>query len=315
MISVSGIISAEQMYEAAYQTTKRAAIAVPKDGRAAYTRAFQTEGKPLAKHVLGKILENYDLAIQEGRPMCADTGLPRFYVKVGNEARLAGGFVALERALRQAVADVTQDIQLRANRVHPLTRKNPGNNVGVLAPNVDYSFEPGGAWIDITSVQKGGLFGTDYRMLFPGDGIDGVKRFVLDNLTQFARRGLSCPPVTIGIGIGGTKDQTMTLSKEASCLRVNGDRHPDPTVAKLEGEILELSNKTGFGVMGLGGDVTALDVHVEIAYTHTGGLPVAISQFCHAYRRCTARVDAQGNIEYRDDPQWFTEYHRREGIQ
>ena len=304
-------IPREVLYRAAYEATRRAAIAVPKDGLEAYLRAFYRESKPLAKYVLNQILENYKVAVAEGRPMCADTGLPRFYVKVGNECRLEGGFVALEAALRRAVADVTQDIQLRANRVHPLTRQNPGNNVGVFAPNVDYSFEPNAPWIDITSVQKGGLFGTDYRMLFPGDGVDGVKRFVLDNLAEFARRGLSCPPVTIGIGLGGTKDQAVTLSKEAACLRVNGDRHPDPAVAKLEEEVLELANRTGFGVMGVGGDVTAIDVHIEIAYTHTGGLPVAISQFCHAYRRCTARVWPDGTIEYRDDPQWFTPYYRR----
>ncbi|GBD11555.1 L(+)-tartrate dehydratase subunit alpha [bacterium HR23] len=310
----TGLITQQAMYQAAYEVNRRAAIAVPKDGLLAYQKALERESKPLARFILAQICLNYQLAVAEGRPMCGDTGLPRYYVKIGNEARLEGGFVALERALRQAVADVTRDIQLRANRVHPLTRKNPGNNVGVFAPNVDYSFEPDADWVDITAVHKGGLFGTDYRMLFPGDGIEGIKRFFLDNLAEFARRGLSCPPVTIGIGIGGTKDQAVRLSKEAACLRVQGDRHPDPVVARLEEELTELGNRTGFGVMGVGGDVTVLDVHIEIAYTHTGGTPVGISQFCHAYRRATARIYPDGRIEYRDDPQWFTPYYRREGI-
>jgi len=152
-------------------------------------------------------------------------------------------------------------------------------------------------------------------MLFPADGVDGIKRFLLDNLAEFARRGLSCPPVIIGVGLGGTKDQCVRLSKEAACLRPVGDRHPDPVVAPLEEELTELANQTGFGVMGVGGDTTALDVHVEIAYTHTGGLPVAISEFCMAYRRATARIHADGSVVFRDDPQWFTPYYRRSGIE
>jgi L(+)-tartrate dehydratase alpha subunit len=315
MTTNTGAIPQELIYRAAFEVNRRAAIVLPQDGLEAFERARDCETRPIARYVLAQIVENARVAVQDGRPMCGDTGLPRYYVKVGNDARIEGGFVALERSLRRAVADVTQAIQLRANRVHPLSRHNPGNNVGVFAPNVDYSFEPGAEWLELTAVHKGGLFGTDYRMLFPGDGIDGVKRFLLDNMAEFARRGLSCTPVIVGIGIGGTKDQCMTLSKEACCLRPVGDRHPDPEVARLEQELIGLANGTGFGVMGLGGDITVLDVHIEIAYTHTGGLPVAISQQCHAIRRATARIYPDGHIEYRDDPRWFTPYHRRVGIE
>ncbi|MBI4505212.1 MAG: fumarate hydratase [Chloroflexi bacterium] len=308
-------IPQELIYRAAYEANRLAATTVPRDGLVAFQRAAQRESKPLARFVLRKIVDNANLAVAENRPMCADTGLPRYYVKVGNEAAIEGGFVALERTLRQAVADLTHDIQLRANRVHPLTRHNPGNNVGIFAPNVDYSFEPDGDWIDIIVVHKGGLFGTDYRMLFPADGVTGIKRFLLDNLAEFARRGLSCPPVIIGVGLGGTKDQCVRLSKEAACLRSIGDRHPDPLVADLEVELNDLANRTGFGVMGVGGDTTSYDVHIEIAYAHTGGLPTAVSQLCHAYRRAVGRVHPDGRVEYRDDPQWFTPYYRRVGIE
>ena len=316
MSTTSTAISRELIYQVGYETNKRAAIVVPQDGLTAFGEAFERESKPLAHFILGQILENAKLAVVDSRPMCGDTGLPRYYVKMGNEARIDGGVVALERALRQAVADVTQDIQLRSNRVHPLTRQNPGNNVGMFAPNIDYSFEPDGDWIDIIAIHKGGLFGTDYRMLFPADGIDGIKRFLLDNMAEFARRGLSCPPVVVGVGLGGTKDQAVSLSKEAACLRLIGDRHPEPEVAELEEELRLLANQTGFGVMGVGGDTTALDVHVEIAYTHTGGLPIAISQFCTAYRRSVAReCFPSGEVEFREDPNWFTPYYRREGIE
>ncbi len=315
MVTTAKGISREILYSTAYEANRRAAIALPSDGVAAFEDARNRETKPMAQFILGKLLENARLAVVENRPMCGDTGLPRYYVKIGNEAQIEGGVVSLERAFRKAVADVTHDIQLRANRVHPLTRQNPGNNVGMFAPNIDYSFEPDADWLDVTVIHKGGLFGTDYRMLFPADGTDGIKRFLLDNIAASARRGLSCPPVVIGVGIGGTKDQAVTLSKEASCLRKIGDRHPDPVVAELEEELKELANRTGFGVMGVGGDTTALAVHVEIAYAHTGGLPLAISQFCLAYRRATARIHADGGVEFRDDPQWFTPYHRRVGIE
>jgi L(+)-tartrate dehydratase alpha subunit len=307
-------ISQELVYQVAYEANKRAAIVVPQDGLVAFGQAWQRESKPLARVILGRLIENAKVAVADARPMCGDTGLPRYYVKAGNEAVIEGGFVALERSLRRAVADITQDIQLRANRVHPLTRRNPGNNVGVYAPNVDYSFEPDSDWIDLIAVHKGGLFGTDYRMLFPADGQDGIKRFLLDNMAEFARRGLSCPPVVVGVGLGGTKDQAVRLSKEAACLRLIGERHPDPTVASLEEELRELADRTGFGVMGVGGDTTALDVHIEIAYTHTGGVPVAISQFCTAYRRAVGRIYRDGTVEFRENPRWFTEYYRREGI-
>jgi L(+)-tartrate dehydratase alpha subunit len=300
--------------EVAFELNRRAAVAVPIDAKQAHRQAAERETNPLARYVLEKLVHNADLALLEQRPVCGDTGLPRYYVKIGNGAYIAGGLAVLERSLRGAVARATHDVRLRSNRVHPLTRRNPGNNVGVFAPNIDYRVEPEGAWIDITAVHKGGLFGSDYRMLFPGDGVDGIKRFVLDTIASFHRRGLACPPAIVGVGIGGTKDQCFTLSKEACQLRVVGDRHPDPVVAALEDELLELCNRTNMGVMGLKSDTPVAEVHCEIAYTHTGGTPVAVSELCTAVRRATARVYNDGRVEYRDDPDWFTPYMRREGL-
>jgi L(+)-tartrate dehydratase alpha subunit len=307
-------ISNAQLEDLAYELNRRAAIAVPLDAMQAFQDAAARETQPLAKYVLDSVVQNAELAVVDQRPMCGDTGLLRFYIKAGNEARLQDGFVGLEHALRSATARATQDVKLRSNRVHPLTRKNPGNNVGVFAPNVDYQFVPDADWIEITAVHKGGLFGSDYRMLFPGDGVGGIKRFFVDTIAAFHRRGLSCPPVIVGVGIGGTKDQSFSLSKQAACLRLVGDRHPDPTVAALEEEMLELGNRTMLGVMGLKSDTPVLDVHCEIAYTHTGGTPVAISELCLAVRRATARLYDDGRVEFRLDPQWFDAYTRRVGI-
>lgn len=293
----------------------RAAIDIPPDFQAGVRRARDRERSRLPRFVLTEMLENWELATRERRPMCADTGLPRFYARVGNEAVIEGGFVALERALRRATAEATQTIPLRPNRVHPLTRVDRNNNVGIHAPEVTYAFEPEWDWIDLTTVHKGGLFGTDYRMLFPADGAGGIKRFFVDTLVQFGRRGLACQPAIIGIGLGGSKDTCMRLGKEAACLRVVGSRNPEPAVAALEEELTDLGNWIGIGAMGFTGTSLVVATHIEVAYTHTGGMPIAMHAFCLSSRRATARIHPDGRVEHRTDPQWFTDYYRREGIE
>jgi L(+)-tartrate dehydratase alpha subunit len=308
------VIRSETIYATAHELNRRAACEIPADVRQAIERMQREEANPLPRFVLEKIGENYAKARSEGRPMCSDTGLPRFYAKIGNEAVLEGGPVMLERMVRKATADATSDIPLRPNRVHPLTRKDYNNNVGAHAPTVDYSFEPNASWLELTATHKGGLFGSDYRMLFPADGLAGIRRFYLDTIAEFFRRGMSCPPVTFGIGIGGTKDVCVRLAKEAACLRIVGDRHPDPAIAALERELVDLGNASGFAPMGLHGTRSVLDVHVEVAFAHTGGMPVSIQQFCLAQRRMTARIHDDNSVEYREDPQWFTAYYRRETV-
>src|SRR2546426_672204 len=199
-------ISIKLIEDTARELMARAAIDIPADYREGVRRARDREQNRIARFVLTEMDRNWDIATEERRPMCADTGLPRYYVRAGNEALVEGGFVALERALRRATADATASIPLRPNRVHPLTRADHDNNVGVHAPEVTYAFEPGGDWIDITTVHKGGLFGSDYRMLFPADGIAGIKRFFIDTLVQFGKRGLACQPAIVGVGIGGAQD-------------------------------------------------------------------------------------------------------------
>lgn len=308
------MINAGTVLEAARELNVKAAIEIPKDVQKKVEQLAAGETNQHSRYVLGKILENYDAATKDRRPMCADTGLPRYYAKIGNNAVIEGGMVGLEKALRQATADTTASIPLRPNRVHPFSRKDYNNNVGLHAPSVDYSFEPDADWMDITVVHKGGLFGGDYRMLFPADGIPGLKRFFLDTLAEFLRRGMSCQPAVIGIGAGGTKDVCVRLSKEAACLRIVGDRNPDPEIAELEEELIELGNAAGFGPMGFPGNSAVLDIHIEAAYAHTGGMPVGIQQFCYAQRRKTVRFFPDNSVEYREDPRWFTPYYRRDTI-
>jgi len=308
------MIPIETIEKAAYEIMVRAGIEIPSDYEAGIRAMAQGEEGDLSRFVLEAMLENWDAARQDRRPMCADTGLPRYYIKAGNEALLAGGFVALEGALRRATATATQEIPLRPNRVHPLTRKEHNNNVGINAPEIEYSFEPDADWVDITTVHKGGLFGTDYRMLFPGDGIDGIKRFFLDVMIAFGKRGLACQPAIVGIGLGGSKDTCMVLGKQAACLRVVGDANPDPDIAALEAELKEMGNKIGMGAMGFVGTSMVVDCHIEVGHTHTGGMPMSVHSFCLSSRRATARVHADGRIEHRTDPDWFTPYHRRDSV-
>jgi len=309
------MISYHCMQRAALKVMGNAAIDIPEDYRQSIAGMANQEDSELSCFVLKTMLDNYSAASADRRPMCADTGLPRYYVKVGNEARLEGGFVALEKALRSATAQATHDIPLRPNRVHPLWRTDLNNNVGMNAPEIDWSFEPNADWLEITTVHKGGLFGTDYRMLFPGDGIDGIKRFLLDTLISFGKRGLACQPAIVGIGLGGSKDSCMVLGKQAACLRIVGDRHPDPKIAELELELMELGNSIGMGPMGFVGRSMVADLHIEAGYTHTGGMPMSVHTFCLSSRRATVRIDADGNRAYRSNPKWFSPYSRRETIE
>ena len=309
------MISAATIEETACQLMAKAGIEIPEDYLAGIKGMAAREEGDLSAFVLQAMLENWEAAKEDRRPMCADTGLPRYFVKAGNEARLEGGFVALERALRAATARATHEVPLRPNRVHPLWRTEHNNNVGINAPEIDYSFEPDADWIDITTVHKGGLFGTDYRMLFPGDGIDGIKRFFLDVMIAFGKRGLACQPAIVGVGLGGSKDVTMTLGKQAACLRVVGDRNPDPKIAELELELQELGNSIGMGAMGFVGSSMVVDCHIEVGHTHTGGMPISVHTFCLSSRRATARIHASGEVEFRTDPQWFTPYMRRDTVE
>lgn len=314
--TAKGPITEDQIERAAYEAHRLAATTLAKDVRAAFDTIHARETEDLTKQVMGAIIDNYKVAEADQRPICADVGVSRIYAVVGNEASVAGGFVAFERAIRKATVAVTRNLALRSNRCHPLNRQNPGNNVGLFAPNIEYRFEPDCDWIEIIAVHKGGAFGSDFRMLVDGDGRDSVKKGLLDAIAEFGRRGLTCPPVLIGVGIGGNKDQAFSIAKQAAQLRPVGDRHPDPEVAQLEDELLDLANSLGLGAMGyVGTGGYATDVHVEIAYTHSALTPLGIHQLCQAARRGVVRAHADGTIEACDVPSWFTPYSRRLGVQ
>src|SRR5258705_5908712 len=221
-------IPAKLIEDTARELTARAAIDIPVDYREGVRLARDREQNRLARFVLDQMLGNWEIATADRRPMCADTGLPRYYVRLGNEAVVEGGLVALERAPRKAAAEATQAIPLRPNRVHPLTREDRNDNVGLHAPEVTFAVEPHADWIDVTTVHKGGLFGSDYRMLFPGDGVAGIKRFFVDTLIESGKRGLACHPAIVGVGIGGAQQTRVRPREGTADPRMVPNPHPDP---------------------------------------------------------------------------------------
>ena len=175
-------------------------------------------------------------------------------------------------------------------------RTDHDNNVGINAREIEYSFHSYADWVDLTTVHKGGLFGSDYRMLFPGDGIEGVKRFYIDTIVAFGKRGLAYQPAIVGVGLGGTKDACMVLGKQAACLRTVGSKNSDPKTAALEDQLRDLGDSTGIGAMGFMGRSTIVDCHIEVGYCHTGGMPMSVHMFCLSSRRAVARVFADGRV-------------------
>ena len=255
----------------------KAAIEIPQDYLDGLKATAAVEDGDLSSFVLQAMLENYEAAKEDRRAMCGDTGCPRWYVKMGNDASgRRRTSIALEAALRRATAAATNGVPLRPNRVHPLWRTDHDNNVGIGAPEIEYGFEPAAPgedradWIDLITVHKGGLFGTDYRMLFPSDGIEGIKRFYLDSLVAFGKRGLACQPAIIGIGLGGSKDTCMVLGKRAACLRVGRLRRTATRGSpQLEAEFKELGNSIGMGAMGFVGKSMVVDCHMSRSATAT----------------------------------------------
>jgi len=285
------LISKDIIKSTVKELLRLASIELPIDVKKALMDAYEREVENVPKMLLKAILDNIELAEKTGTPMCQDTGVHIVYVKLG-DVEVEG----LEDAIKEGVAEATATIPLRPNVVHPLTRKNPGTNVGLNMPYI-YIDKVKDGFLEITVMPKGA--GAEnmsaLAMLTPAAGLKGVKEFILQTVVKAG--GQPCPPGILGVGIGGTADVAMKLAKEA-LLRPLGSRNPNPEVAKLEEELLEALNGLGIGPMGLGGKTTLLGVNIEVAYTHTASLPVAVNYQCWAARRATARIYPDGRVEY-----------------
>jgi len=250
------------------------------------TEALANEPSPAGRSALGDIVENRRIAASQSLPMCQDTGMALIFVELGQEVRLVGG--CLESAIAEGVRRGYADGYLRKSVVaEPLfDRRNTGDNT---PPIVHFRLVPGDA-LRLTVAAKG--FGAEnkswVRMLTPAQGIGAVKRLVVQCVEEAGPN--ACPPVVVGVGIGGTLESVALLAKMA-LLREMGQRHPDPRYAALELELLDLVNATGIGPQGWGGANTALDVRIEYYATHIAGLPLAVNLDCHLNRHTTFSVE------------------------
>ena len=271
-------IDAKQITETVAQMCKEAAYYLPDDVYNAMKKARETETSPVGQNVLDQIIRNAEIAKAEDRPYCQDTGMTIVFLEVGQDLHITGGL--LEDAVNAGISKGYTEGYLRKSVVgEPLfNRVNTKDNT----PGVIYTKIVSGDKLKITVAPKG--FGSEnksgVKMLVPADGVEGVKKAVMDIILHASMN--PCPPMVVGVGIGGTMDRAALLSKLALTRSVD-ERNPMPEYAKLEGELLELINQTGIGPQ-LGGNTSALAVNVEWGPTHIAGLPVAVTICCHAMR-------------------------------
>ncbi|WP_297670150.1 fumarate hydratase [uncultured Desulfovibrio sp.] len=276
-------ISASTITEAVARLCIEACCRLPGDMRAALENAREAEPSPLGRDILGQLLKNADIAANETMPICQDTGLAVIFADIGQDVHITGG--DFTEAVNAGVRKGYVEGYLRKSSVaEPLfERRNTGDNTPAvlharLVPGeaLRLRLAPKGAGSENKSV---------LRMLVPADGVEGVRKTVLDAV--LAAGPNACPPLIVGVGLGGNMELACLLAKRAAARDLKSV-NPDPRYASLERELLAMVNGTGIGPQGLGGVTTALAVHVEWAPTHIASLPVAVNINCHAARHAEA---------------------------
>lgn len=258
---------------------------LPADVKRALEEAVSKEESPLGREILQDLIKNAEIACREDMPICQDTGLAVVFLELGQDVHLVGG--DLTEAINEGVRRGYINGYLRKSSVDDpfLERKNTGDNTPAI---VHTTIVPGDK-IKIIVAPKGG--GSEnmsaLAMLKPADGVEGIKRFVVETVEKAGPN--PCPPIIVGVGIGGTIEKTTLLAKKA-LLRTIGEYNQNPEVAKLEKELLEEINKLGIGPQGFGGRITALAVHIETFPAHIASMPVAVNIQCHAARHKEAII-------------------------
>jgi fumarate hydratase subunit alpha len=277
-------IAAGEITDAVRDLCIEANTRLPEDHVAALRRALEEEESPLGREVIGELLENARVARERCVAFCQDTGYAVFFVELGSELRVVGG--ELGEAIDEGVRRGYDEGFLRKSIVRgPLDRANTGDNTPAI---VYYDVLPGDV-LRLTMLVKGA--GCDnmssLRMLTPAEGVEEMKRFVVETVERAGPN--ASPPLTVGVGIGGPFERAALLAKKA-LTRPSGEPNPDPELAELEEELLEAINATGIGPAGYGGTVTALAVHVESFPTHIAAFPVAVNLDCHSHRTSSVEL-------------------------
>ena len=254
------------------------------DMEKAMRSAYEKESKPLAKQILGQLLENLDIAGEDMIPICQDTGMAVVFLKVGQDVHFEGGSV--EDAVNEGVRQGYEEGYLRKSVVgDPLLRVNTKDNTPAV---IHYEIVPGDQ-VEITLAPKG--FGSENMskiwMLKPADGAEGVKEAIIDTVKEAGPN--ACPPVVVGVGIGGTFEKAAILAKKALTREI-GTHSPLPHIREMEEELLAKINEIGLGPAGLGGDTTALAVNINTYATHIAGLPVAVNMCCNVNRHIVRTI-------------------------
>ena len=249
----------------------------------AFDQAIGKEESPLGVEILKELKENARIAKEEQVPICQDTGFAILFTELGQDVHLVGG--NLNEAIQEGVRQGYKAGYLRKSICHPFTRANTGDNT----PAIIHTEVVAGDKVKITVAPKGGGSENMSRvtMLTPSDGIEGIKRFVVQRVKESGSN--PCPPTIVGVGIGGNLEQVALLAKK-SLLRPLGSKNPDPELDQLESEILTEINQLGIGPQGLGGRTTSLAVHIVMMPCHIASLPLAVNIQCHAQRHKEAEI-------------------------
>jgi fumarate hydratase subunit alpha len=249
---------------------------LPSDVRKKFEEGYKNETTEAGKEIFRQLLENADLSAETKLPLCQDCGLAIFYVELGEDVYVPGG---INKAITEGMVAGYKDGFLRKSSCDPLSRKNTGDNSPAI---IHIDFKPGDK-LKISYMAKGGGSENMSRvtMLAPSQGWEGIKKFVVQRVAEAGPN--PCPPVILGIGIGGTFEYAPKIAKQA-LLRKLDDVHPDPKVAEMEAELLAAVNKLGIGPMGLGGSYTCLAVKIALAPCHIASLPLAVNVQCHSAR-------------------------------
>jgi len=284
-------IEPDRIEDIARELYIRALKMLPPDVKRGFDALVRRETNATAQSVLDVMVRNIAVAEATDNLLCQDTGLPIYNVTIGRDVVVDG--VALKQALRDGCARATREYPLRSSVVHPLTRHNEHTSCGPGMPAIHIDFTDAFEGLRIEMIPKGsGSENNSWlRMAVPAEGVDAIKRFVVDCVLDAG--GKTCPPTIVGVGVGGTADLCVHLAKRAAT-RALGTACDDAEGAALESELTQAVNLLGVGPQGLGGDATAFAVHLELAATHITMNPVAVNMQCHSARRSSAMITETG---------------------
>jgi len=287
-------VDLKQVEEACKELYIRACKILPPDIKQGFARLDKSETDATGKAILATMIRNITVAEDTNNLLCQDTGIPIYNVTIGSGVEVDG--FKLKQAIARGCERATREHPLRSSVVHPVTRKNEHTSCGRAVPviHLDFTDQPETLSIEMIPKGSGSENNSWLKMAIPADGIDAVKTFVIDCVLDAG--GKTCPPTIVGVGVGGTADLCVHLSKVAAT-RPLGSRCEDPEGARLEQELSAVVNQLGVGAQGLGGDSTSFAVHVETAATHITMNPVAVNMQCHSARRARATFTPRG-LEY-----------------